>query len=345
MRFLPRPARFDVLTALLGLSLTACSSSKTETAVTNAPPNEARPPLPSVDREVDPPPVSCVVDVPSGVSEIRASDWGLAYAEPSRTGGVVVHRLRGSSCDVQEIARPVAARSLLDIDDAGDVYVLGRAATSAAEVSSELPDQLRGVARIDIDANVAPLIPEGRGIWAFSVDPSGEELWVSGCGPTGVYSAEDGVADATFTLPDTLSQEEASVLSTPDTFWSVGYRTCDPAAPISEACGYALMRTKRSSVSFVDMRGTLIEGEATTAVATTVIDLGAGPERLTLARCGDAPCGFSPNGVVLWDDQGLVRMKLDNAALGARRDEQVLVATGTRSGVYVLLRAADGGAG
>jgi len=341
MPSLLRPVRFGILT-VFAFSLLACNVSETEPSLSKAPSDEPARPMLSLERSIRRAPRLCAVDVPATVEDLRASAWGLAYVTVPRAGGVVVHRLEGSGCALQETSDPVAARGLLDFDDGGSLYVLDGASTSRGALSSEVPGQTRGANRVDLAANVDPVIPEGRGIWGFSVDPSGEELWVSACGPTGFYSVANGASDASFALPDTLWAQRESVLTARDTFWSVGYRTCDPAEPLTEACGYALMRTTRGSVAQADMRGQVAQPETTIAVGSTVINFGSGAEPLTLARCGEAPCGFSPNGVVVWNRAGNTVWKLDRAALGAHDDELIETASGSQTTVYVLLRSAHG---
>ena len=272
---------------------------------------------------------SCVVAAPAGVVSLVAGAAGVAFAVED-DGAVLVHRMRGEGCALVADGALVAAGELLDVDDAGNLYVFPAGATSPDVVSTMLPDEYPGsmVARVGLDDSVSKLLDAGRGIWEFGVTPAGDGLWASACGPSGIFSVKGDAVEAAMAAPDTLWGQMPSVLADLRTFWSVGVRTCDPGDALTPECGYALVRTTPAGSE---------------DVATTVVDFGAGFEQAILSRCGAHVCGTVAGGVTVWDRAGRVVRTITLAdALGVS-GEGFVQATGAAGGVYVLLRGDGGG--
>ena len=270
---------------------------------------------------------ACALSGSGTLVDLVASEAGLAGAWAGAPGGDVrIQRLRGEGCALEPVGRPLAAAALLDADDLGRVYVFPAESTEPGVLSTMLPDEYRGsmVARVDAAGQVIKLLPAGRGIWGFGVSPRGDALWVSACGPTGIYSVAGETVDASLAPPATLWQE-GSVLTGPETLFSVGYQTCAWDAPLSEGCGLALVRTTAAG---------------STEVGSAVADLGAGAERATLSRCGAGRvCGLLSEGIRIWDELGAVVATFDRAALALSPDEHPAAATGNASGVYVMAQS------
>jgi hypothetical protein len=270
-------------------------------------------------------PALCTVELPSDVTGVLAYDDGLAVAH-----GALVQRMRGAGCALAPSGAPLAAEQLLDVDDHGALYVFPAEATSPGEVSTmldgEYPQSM--VARVTPNDEVSKLLPAGRGIWAFGVSPEGDALWSDACGPTGIFDVtSDGVSESTLDEPLTLWGLMPALLSDKHTFWSVGPRTCDPSAPLSDACGFALVRTTP---------------EANTEAGATVVDFGSGFEQGVLQRCGAHVCTVFASAVVVRDDVGVVVSKLTRDNLAAADDEQITAATANAHGAYVTLHGARG---
>lgn len=278
----------------------------------------------------------CVVGSLAGATAIRAFDGvdgrsGVVFARPSASGeAVLIRRALGEGCALSDAGGPsIAAAELLDADDQGNVYAFPAEATAPDQISTMLPDEYAGsmVARIDAGGAVSKLLPAGRGIWGFGVTARGDALWVSACGPNGLFDVADGAAQPAAWAPgDTLWEQYSSALTDRDTFWSVGVRTCAPGAGVGDQptpdCGFALTRSTR---------------EGSVEVAATVVEFGDGFAATTLGRCGARVCGFAPAGVVVWDRDGAVLRKLDVEDLGADAAERVGGVTANRGGLYVML--------
>lgn len=266
---------------------------------------------------------ACVLPEAGTPVGLVASEAGLVVAWTSDTGpDLRVQRMSGRGCALAPEGRAVAATELLDADDLGRLYVFPAEATEPGVLSTMLPQEYPGsmVARVDASGRVLKLLPAGRGIWGFGVSPGGDALWVTACGPTGIFAVSDEVG-ADVLPPPATSWQDGSVLTGPETLFSIGYQTCAWDAPLSEDCGLALVRTTPAG---------------STELGTTVADFGAGPERATLARCGDRVCGVYSAGLRIWDESGAVVDTLDRATLGLSADEHVVMASGNGAGVYVL---------
>jgi hypothetical protein len=125
------------------------------------------------------------------------------------------------------------------------------------------------------------------------------------------------------TPPPTLWQQMPSVLTDDRTFWSVGYRTCDPSSALTDACGFALVRATP---------------EGNEEVGATVIDFGAGFEQGSLSRCGSSVCGVFTSAVVVWDRDGNILEEISRQDIAALPSERIAMASGNHRGVYVLLQ-------
>jgi hypothetical protein len=273
--------------------------------------------------------LACEVEASEGVTAIRASEHGVAFAAAS-DDGLRVWRLQGSGCALSpDGTQPVAASALLDLDDAGNLYVFPAPSAEAGVVSTWLEDGGADgvVERVDTSGHVAPVVHAGRGIWAFGVAPAGDSFWVSACGTTGIFTGHEPDLTPALTPPDTLWGSMPSVLTEAHTLWSVGYRTCSPPETASPSCGFALTRTTP---------------EGSEEVGTTQMDFGAGYQQAVLARCGARVCGVFPGAVVLWDAGGELTRTVLLGDLGAEPGAQILQATGNREGLYLLLEGPSG---
>ncbi len=270
----------------------------------------------------------CVVTTPGEVVAIAASDAGVAIAVVEGTDGdepLVIHRAHGADCALAWDDAPLAAAALLDFDDDGDVYLFPAETRDADVLSTLLPEFFAGldstIARVDTDDAIAEVVSAGRGIWSFGVSPSGDALWMTACGPTGIFTLDDDELTPTMPPPSTLWQQQPSVLTDDETFWSIGTGTCG-TAPSSPACGFALVRTTATG---------------STEVGPTILDVGAGLEAARLARCGASVCGVLSRAIVRWDDDGHIERTISASDLGARTAERVLQVAGNHHGVYALL--------
>ncbi|MFO0613292.1 MAG: hypothetical protein U0414_11915 [Polyangiaceae bacterium] len=270
----------------------------------------------------------CTPSTLAGATSIRAVEGGVVIAEADGDA-LRVRRLTGDGCALSDAGAPaIAAAALLDADDLGNVYVFPAEAKRASDVSTMLPDEYPGsmVARVDARSVVSKLLPAGRGIWSFGATPRGDGLWVSACGPNGVYDiTPEGARRASWAMPDTLWEQSASVLSDRETFWSVGVRTCAPGAPLTPACGFMLTRSSPTSSREIE---------------STMVDLGEGFAQTSLARCGARVCGVAPTGIIVWDALGARVATVTLADLGAAGAERVQQVTGNEGGLYVILSTA-----
>lgn len=276
----------------------------------------------------------CDIAAPRDVAALAVSAAGVVLGVPSAHADgppLLLHRWHGDGCDLAPDGDlPIAAGALLDLDDRGNVYAFPAEPGPDAARSTMLPneDAESFVARVDVAGHVRHLLPAGRGIWSFGVAPDGDALWVSGCGPNGLYAIASADVTPDMPAPDTLWAQYPSVLTAARTFWSVGFPTCLPGEPLTPSCGLDLVRTTPA-------------GSA--ALASTLVDLGAGREPLTLARCGARVCGRGLAGVIVWDDAGAEVHRRTSTDLSARPGEQVMHVGGGDRGLYVLLHGERGG--
>jgi hypothetical protein len=271
---------------------------------------------------------SCVVPAPAGVEALVAGDAGVVFAVRAAGGedpALRVLRARGEGCElVVDEDTPIAAGALLDVDERGNIYVFPAEAPDPGVVSTMLPGEYPEsmVARVDPANRVAKLLPAGRGIWGFGVAPEGDALWVSACGPSGIFALTvEGVT------PSLEPAQLPGVLSDAWTFWSVGVRTCEPTEALTPACGFALVRTTPAGSE---------------ELGTTIVDLGAGFEQATLARCGANVCGWVAGGVIVWGAGGEPLRTITAEDALARPGERVAQVSGNARGIYVLLRGERG---
>lgn len=274
-------------------------------------------------------PRTCVVAAPAGVASIVASAGGLVFAVASAEGDqspLLLLRAHGEGCDlVADDGPAIAAEALLDVDDLGNIYVFPAEAQSSTAISTMLPGEHTGsmVAKVDAGNHVSKLLPANRGIWSFGVSPEGDALWVTACGPSGIFAITGDETSASMTAPETLWEQLPSVLTDERTFWSVGYRTCDYSVPLTPACGHALVRTTPAGSE---------------EVASTIVDLGHGFQQATLSRCGSRVCGLFASGLIVWDAEGEVLRTITPADALALPGERIAQVSGNDHGVYVLLR-------
>jgi hypothetical protein len=258
---------------------------------------------------------------------LSAAERGVAFTVAGRAGSTV-QRTRGAGCDLVPEGAPVAG-GLLDVDDAGNVYVLAAEAQSPGVLSTLPPGAFPAdkAVKVSLSGEVSELISAPRGMWGFGVAPAGDALWVSACGPNGIFAVTaDGVAEG-MSPPQTLWEQRASALTDARTFWSVGPRTCGVTETVTPACGFALVRATP---------------EGAEEVGTTLFDDGEGYMESALARCGGRVCGVLPQAVAVWDGEGELVRRLALADVGALPSERIVHVSGNRSGVYVLLRGERG---
>jgi hypothetical protein len=247
---------------------------------------------------------------------------GLASPDP---GGLTVWRWAGEGCALAPDGKaPVALAELSDADDQGTIYGSPRFTAEPGVLTTLQPEEsvLDTRVRVDVEGKVSTVVSGGRGIWGFGVSPGGGTLWVTACGPTGIFSMKGEQLEIALPAPDTLWEQMPSALTGDQIFWSVGVRTCSPYQATTPACGYALVRT---------------DPAGSREVGATLIDLGAGFEQAQLARCGARVCGLLSRAVIVWNDDGSVRRTLAAADFGGRPSEQIARVSGNQSGVYLQL--------
>jgi hypothetical protein len=275
----------------------------------------------------------CEVATPAGLSSIAASERGLAFAvQPAEGSELIVQRSHGAGCDLStEGESKFAAGGLLDTDDLGNLYIWPAKSTHTGVRSTMLRDTFESLGstlmKVDLSGHVSELVYAGRGIWDFGVSPGGDAIWVTACGPTGIFSVAPSGLTLSLPPPDSLWQQMPSVLTSASTFWSVGVRTCFPPADVTPSCGFALVRTTP---------------DGSENVGTTLIDFGAGFEQATLVRCGSRVCGVFTSAVVIWDAEGRVVRTITSDDVSALDSEHIAQVTGNDRGVYLLLRSDTG---
>lgn len=298
----------------------------------DAPADDSPPVTPTVARPVSP----CVVPTPTGFVSLVATRSGVVFATTSTSHPeplVRVERFRGAGCELSlDNTAPVAAKSLLDADDLGNLFVSPAEASEPGLVSTMLPGEHVGdvVVKVDTAGHVSKLLSAARGLWDFGVSPAGGSLWVTACGPTGIFTmSSDLSSELTPALapPETLWEQMPSVLTDDHTFWSVGVRTGAWDETITPASGYALVRTTP---------------EGSRDVGTTLVDLGKGFEQATLTRCGNHVCGLFPGAVIVWGNEGTVLDTLTASDLDASPTEHIAGVSGNEHGLYISLSGTTG---
>jgi hypothetical protein len=260
-----------------------------------------------------------------------------AVFEQQASEGVRIQRLRGVGCDLAPVGAPLAAVDLLDVDERGNVYVFPAAAPDDGSAIGTIPEGETGqlmngvVVRVAPDDTLTTIVTANRGVWGFGVSPAGDAMWVTACGPNGIYAIDafasgEHAREPLMAAPNTLWGQLPSVLTDADTFWSVGARTCAWDAPLSDACGLALVRATAKDV---------------TDVGATVADFGVGFEQATLTRCGANVCAVYPSAVVVHEASGAARAVLSFPL--SEWGERIGFVSGTAHGVYVRVDGPRGG--
>lgn len=293
---------------------------------------------PAADKTAAPKlPVPCAVPAPAGAGALVAHQGGVVFVVESQGvdgPGLRAERWAGEGCDLQaDGSAPLAVGALFDADDGGNLYVFPAEAHDPGVASTMPPgEEPFGfgeslVAKVDAAGHSTKLVYAGRGIWSFGASPQGGSFWVTACGPTGIYSMNEGKLAPAIAPPSTLWEQSGGVLTDDHTFWSVGVRTCTWPDPVTPGCGFALVRSTP-------------EGDK--EVGTTVLDLGAGFEQAALARCGGRVCGVLPGGVVVWGSEGQVLQIIRPADVAAAPSERIAQVSGNQHGLYLLLRGEAG---
>ncbi len=270
---------------------------------------------------------TCEVQAPAGVTGLVAHRDGVVFQRSSTPSGLLLDRASGVGCELSVgEGAPIAVSELLDVDDQGNIFAFP-AEGRQGEISTMLPGERRNsmVAKVDSSGQVTRLLGAGRGIWSFGVSPEGGSLWMTACGPNGIFTMA-GMEPA-MKPPETLWEQRPSVLTGNGTFWSVGLRTCLPAAAMSPDCGLALVRST---------------AEGSRELGITVVDFGSGLEEASLARCGADVCGVYGSAVIVWDDEGKVLRTIVLGDLSATPSEKIAHVSGNQHGVYVLLHGEAG---
>ena len=270
-------------------------------------------------------PLSCDVAAGRAIIGLRTFAGGIAISTVNPldpNGPLLVERARGEGCALSAAGAPVAATELLDVDDAGGLYVLGAAATTP-NVLSSVSDQSAGdvVVRIDESGSKRDIVSAGRGIWTFGTSPSGNTIWVTACGPTGIFDIRGPELVSAMTPPDSGWHSAPNVLTADDTFWSIGAQKC-----VRGDCQRPLVRTRPT------------ESERVAIAAYNLDDT----EDAVLARCGSNVCGVSAGRLQIWDDEGVILEDYAGEDIGALPAEQLVTASGNESGTYIHLRQAQG---
>ena len=335
--------RFPTLLAcvLASSSLFACGSPGPGDAF-DAPAVDS----PPVTSEAARPASPCVVPTSPDFVSLMATSSGAVFVtmptsqpEPADPESSVpeplvhIQRARGVGCELSpDGTAPVSARRLRDVDDLGNLFVAPAEVSEPGFTSTALPDEAYGdtVAKVDTAGRVSAVLSAGRGIWDFGVSAAGGSLWVTACGPTGIFAlGSDVPSQLTVALepPDTLWEQMPSALTADHTFWSVGVRTTVSNEPLTPASGYALVRTTP---------------EGSRDVGTTLVDFGKGFEQATLARCGSRVCGLFAGAVIVWGSEGEVLDTITASDLGALPSEHIAQVSGNQHGLYFTLSGAAG---
>lgn len=272
----------------------------------------AEPPLESVASVEQ---ASCSFAVDPSASRLVAVEGGLvvAYAAAG-SDAVAVERMAGERCAMNDGPRVTAAR-LLDADEGGGLYVF-RPETRDSTVTRIAPNGAR-----------TDLVYAGRGVWSFGIAPDGDALWVTACGPTGIFEvAGDAMGEVALAPPESLWEQTPSVLTDGETFWSIGVLRGDATDALDPEVDLRLVRTTK---------------DGSQEVAPTLIDFGSGLEQATLSRCGDRVCGLYPSGLIVWSAEGEVATEILLADIAAD-GEALISATGRGEDLFVLLRSSEG---
>lgn len=328
---LPSPLRFVVLVSLASVLASVLGCEQNEQNVAEQNPSTTDSPAfhwlnPA---RANPSSRVCEVDAPGNVQSIAASKVGLAYAVSSPTPeNLIVHRAVGTGCTLTTEGQPaIAAARLYDADDLGRVYVSPAESSDPAVLSSKLPDTFdtldSTVMRVEPNGQLTRLAYSGRGIWSFGVSPDGQGVWMTACGPTGVFSVTDEGLVPSLDPPNTLWAQSPNVLTDATTFWSVGLHTCTPPSPLTPSCGAALVRATQ---------------DETLELNTTLRGTDTGYEEAQLAKCGSRVCGVFSKTIVLWDSDGHETQTITSTDLSMRATETLEQVSGTERGVYALVR-------
>jgi len=289
----------------------------------------------------------CVVPTPAGFVSLKATSSGAVFvtrttsqAEPvdpeSSAPEPLVHieRSRGVGCELSpDGTAPVAAEWLIDVDDLGNLFVSPAERSEPGFTSTVLRDRPFGdtVAKVDTAGHVSLVLSAARGLWDFGVSPAGGSLWVTACGPTGIFAFSSDVPiqfTPALAPPETLWEQMPSALTDDHTFWSVGVgKNSTWKETLTPASGFALVRTTP---------------EGSRDVGTTLIDFGKGFEQATLVRCGGRVCGLFPGAVIVWGSDGEALDTITASDLEASPTEHIAQVSGNQHGLYISLNGAAG---
>ncbi len=219
-----------------------------------------------------------------------------------------------------------------DVDDLGNLFVNPAEVSEPGFTSTVLPNKRFGdtVAKVDTAGRASEVLTAARGLWAFGVSPAGGSLWVTACGPTGIFALSSELPSK-FTValesPDTLWEQMSSVLTDDHTFWSVGVRTTVSNEPSRRppASRWSAPRPKAAARS-----------APRSSISATA------SEQATLTRCGSHVCGLFTGAVVVWGSEGEVLDTITASDLGASSSESIGQVSGNQHGLYFTLRSVTG---
>jgi hypothetical protein len=254
--------------------------------------------------------MSCEVELP-GAPE-RVASWASGVVVGLDDGSLL--RGTGAGCDLHfERTEPVGA--LLDVDAVGNAYVkLG-----SAFQGEHFPDAFGDlVARVAPDGSVTRIVGAPRGIWGFGVSASGETMWVSACGPTGVLSTRDLSKVLAADPPWELG---AAVLTDDQTYWTSRTERCTERGSV---CTRVLLLVTAQGEQRLEML-------PDTALASPLF-----------SRCGRGLCVATGDGVQQLDPDGAPLRELHRAELGLADDDWLMSFGMTTRGLYVLSDGVSG---
>lgn len=241
----------------------------------------------------------CDVEVFRLPNAIAASPQGVAFGFTNRVGDVV-QRFVGVGCDLQEDLSRGVAGTLIDVDDHEQLYVWPREASNEGVLPTKLDSDFGDlIVRETRNGDLTTVASAGRGIWTFGISPAGNTLWVTACGPTGVFTVGDLQTPLLEPGERFQWQVQPSVLTDDATFWWVnGAKNLVRTGPGGD--------TELGSVIF-------------------------GNEEATLARCGSKVCGRLSTSIVVWNAAGQLERTIETGPHDA--------VTANSHGLYVLLTA------
>lgn len=249
---------------------------------------------------------SCAMELPDGARHLQAV--GAEVLLGLDDGSVL--RGAGSGCAL-EWTRSEVVGELMDVDAAGNLYVLADDGFQQRRFPDLFGDL---VARLTPEGDASAVVSAGRGIWSFGVSPSGQTMWVTACGPTGVLQTKD-LAPAMTAAPPWEAGH--ATLTTDHELWMSRPDRCD-----EQGCSLVLTRT--TPAGEVQVR------------ALGVIDAPL------MHRCEAGPCVAGARAVQQLDHDGALLREWTSERLALGDGEALLDFALTDRGLYVLRTGVEG---